>query len=117
MLRSMGFEVEAYNWIPIVSFSAALFVASFAITPLPIAFTAEVMPQKMKEFGVTFAMTLLSICGFLVLKFLPLLAKLIGFQGEMFLFASVCLISSVFIIFCLPETKGKSYEEIMDSLR
>lgn len=74
------------------------------------------MPDKLKDFGTSFCMTLLWISQFIMLKFLPLLTDTLGFHGSMFLFAGVCVACTVFIILFMPETKGRSYEQIMKSL-
>jgi hypothetical protein len=42
--------------------------------------------------------------------------SLLGIYGTMLLFAVNCLVSGVIIIALLPETKGKSFEEILQLL-
>lgn len=39
-----------------------------------------------------------------------------GMHGAAFLFAFNTLIGAIFILICLPETKGKSFEEIIELL-
>lgn len=117
MLRSWEYNVEAFKWIPLASLSTVIFFASCAILTLPFTVIGEVMPEHIKEFGVTFCMTLMSSLGFILLKCFPLMMELLGFHFSMFLFAGVCLTSAVLIIVYMPETKGKSYEDIMQSLR
>lgn len=116
MLKSWGVDVEPFNWIPVVSFSFLVFIAAWAILSLPFVVVSETMPELLKDFGASFCLTLVWICGFIVTKYLPLSIQLLGFGETMFLFAAVCLISAILIIFFLPETKGKSYEEIMNLL-
>lgn len=53
---------------------------------------------------------------FLALKYLPSLADVLGFHGSMFLFSGVCIFGALFVFFYMPETKSKSYEEIMREL-
>lgn len=108
---------DSFNWVPLAALSAVIFFASCAILTLPFTVIAEVMTENIKDFGVTFCMTLMSTLGFVVLKFFPLFMELLGFHISMFVFAGVCLFSTVFITLYMPETKGKSYEEIMNSLR
>lgn len=55
--------------------------------------------------------------AFLVLKCLPLLIVTFSYHGMMFSFAGVCFIGAVLVILFLPETKGKSYEQIMEMLQ
>lgn len=116
MLDSWHYNVQAFNWIPVVSLSLAIFTASLAITSLPFTVIAELMPEKLKDFGVTFCLAFMSASTFTVLKCFPLLTELIGLHGCMFLFGGVCLSCTIFYILFVPETKGKSYEQIMISL-
>lgn len=116
-LKSLDYHVETFNWIPLASFSFILFIGSWAVSSLPFVITAELMPQSLKEFGVSVCMTLLWLLAFLIVKFLPFLTIAIELYGTMFLFAGVCILGALFIIFYVPETKCKSSAEIMDSLR
>lgn len=116
-LKSSGFDVENINWIPIVTFSFVIFIASLAVLSLPFLVISEVMPQDLKEFGVSFCMTILWTCSFLIIKYLPFLTSTFGFHGIYFIFATVCILSAIFIITSMPETEGKSYEEIMNLLQ
>lgn len=75
------------------------------------------MPENIKDFAVSFCMTILWCSIFIVVKYYPHLTESIGFATTMFIFAGMCALSEVFVIFFLPETKGKSHSEIMDSLR
>lgn len=105
-----------YNWIPIASFSLAIFMASWAILPLPFLVISEIMPEKLKVFGMSFCLNLMWLLAFTTTKFLPFLTDALGFHGSMFLFAGICFGSMIVILF-LPETKGKSYEQIMNALQ
>ena len=117
MLKSWGYDVQPYNWIPVFSLSACIAIQSLAVSSLSFSVTAEFLPQQLKEFGTSFCNTILSISAFIVLKFMPLLNETVGLHGTMFLFAIFCIACTLFIILYVPESKGKSYEEIMRSLQ
>lgn len=117
IMKSSHPELEAFNWIPIVSLSFVIFIASWAVSSLPFAVCTEIMPEKLKEFGFTYCNLLMSICAFIAIKFFPLLIQSLGLHGCMFLFAGITLSSAVYIFLCMPETRGKSYEQIMKSLQ
>lgn len=117
MLKSWHYEMETFNWIPMASFSFVIFIASLGIMNMPFVVISEIMPEKIKDFGVSFCMTILWALTFIMVKYLPFLSDSLGFSGTMYIFAVVCLLGEVFIILFVPETKGKSYEQIMDSLR
>lgn len=116
MLKSWNYDVQPYNWIPLASFSFCIFISSCAMLTLPFVIISEIMPEKLKDFGVSFSMSLLWILAFIMLKYLPFLIDLLSFHGSMFLFASVCIAGALFIGRFCPETKGKNHLEIMKSL-
>lgn len=61
-------------------------------------------------------MTVLWIFAFIALKILSTLIANFGMHGTCLIFASVCFFGSIFIMRVLPETKGKSFEEIQKML-
>ncbi|XP_055326316.1 facilitated trehalose transporter Tret1-2 homolog isoform X3 [Sitodiplosis mosellana] len=116
ILKSQGYPVEHFNWVPVISFSFTIFVAALGIVSLPLTLFSEIMPEKMKDFGVTSFLTLMWFSSFLLIKYLPMLTKSLGFDMSMFIFAAVCLACELFIIYFVPETKGKSHKEIINML-
>jgi len=52
------------------------------------------------------------ISAFLVVRFFPILLVVIGEDGTFFLFTACTLLGIIFVYFLLPETKGKSLEEV-----
>ena len=51
-----------------------------------------------------------------MVKFFEALAVIFGMYGWVFFFAACSFIGAVFIIFVIPETKGKTYAEISEIL-
>lgn len=117
MLKSWGHDVESFNWIPLASFSFVIFISSLGVLNLPFLVISEIMPENIKDFAVSFCMTVLWALTFIMVKYLPFITNTLGFHCSMFLFAGICLLGELFILLKVPETKGKSFEEIMDALR
>lgn len=117
MLKFWNYDVQSFDLIPIISLSATVFIQSLAVSTLSFTVTAEILPDNLREFGTSFCNMSLSISAFLVLKFMPWLCITVGLHGTMFLFAGFSFACTLFIIAFLPETKSKTYEEIMKSLQ
>lgn len=62
-------------------------------------------------------MSALWIFAFIMLKMFPIISNTLGMDGSMFMYAAYSFTSAVFIIFFMPETKGRSFEEIAALLR
>lgn len=75
------------------------------------------MPENIRGFGISFCNTVLGIAAFLVLKVVLPLTEMIGLGTMVFCFAASCFVCGIFIVLVLPETKGKSYDEIMKALQ
>lgn len=116
LMKSWGYALDDYNWIPLASFSFGIFIASLAVLNLTFLLIAELMPEQWKNVGVSFCVALVWFIAFVTTKCLPLLIETFSFHGCMFAFAGVCISSAVFIIIYMPETKGQSHEEIMKLL-
>ena len=54
---------------------------------------------------------------FAVAKSVPVLEKAIGMGHTFLLFAFVCLITALYVHYLVPETRGKSLEEIEEHYR
>lgn len=113
MLKSWQYDVQLFNWVPIVSYSVVMFSA--VLTPSGIVI-AEIMPENQKNFCATLCFTLLCIVSFIVPKFFPLATKFVGIHGTIFIFSGVSLLALFIVIMFLPETKGKSRDQIVDML-
>lgn len=117
LLKSLDYDVTSYNWISIVSLSFVVLVQSCAISTLPFVVAAEMLPENSRELGASICNTVLGTCSFIVLKSMLAISNLIGLHGLMFLFAGICIPYAIFIIIYMPETKGKSYDQIMNLLK
>lgn len=71
---------------------------------------------QIKQYGYANCILLVLIYGLVFTEMYPLLKTYIGLLGWIVIFASTSLFSAVFGYFVLPETRGKSHEEIMKLL-
>lgn len=56
-------------------------------------------------------------CAFLVVQFYPWMETSLGTGTAFGIFAALILIASIFIAVFIPETKGKTLDEIQKELR
>lgn len=93
-----------------------VYIASFAASLGPVVWVliGETYPQRVREPAMSFAVMVNWISNFVVaLTFLSLLDAL-GSSLAFFLYAAVAVLSIIFVITEVPETKGQSLEEIAD---
>ena len=64
----------------------------------------------------TFCLMLSWVFAFIISKYLDSTIELLGISGVMFIFSINSFCGAVFVMFCVPETKGKSFADIMQML-
>ena len=98
---------------PWVVGSVLVYVAAFAIAMGPVVWVvmSEIFPTRIRGRAMSVATVCLWISCFLVSQFfLVMLQKLSGYA--FFVYGGMCVVAFVFVLACVPETKGKSLEEI-----
>nr|WP_269151198.1 sugar porter family MFS transporter [Spelaeicoccus albus] len=79
-------------------------------------YLSEVFPLHMRGLGIGISVLMLWITnGFLSLYFLPLVDA-VGITGTFFLFAGVGVIALIFVITQVPETRGRTLEELEEDV-
>lgn len=89
-------------------------IATYAMTLAPITWVvlSEIFPNRLRGAAMAVATTALWAASFLLTYTFPLLNKALQAGGTFWLYALICLAGFFFIWKKLPETKGKSLEEI-----
>lgn len=89
-------------------------IATYAMTLAPITWVilSEIFPNSIRGAAMAIATTALWIACFVLTYTFPILNKLLHASGTFWLYAFICLSGFLFILKKLPETKGKSLEEI-----
>ncbi|ALC39238.1 CG33281, partial [Drosophila busckii] len=115
-LKSTGYDTSGYDWLPVVAFSFMLFIACWGLLTLPFMVVAEILPPKIRSTGMMMIMSVLWMISMTTIKCVPLLIANWGMHGTILMFACLTLCGTLFIAICVPETKGKSVEQILASL-
>jgi SP family arabinose:H+ symporter-like MFS transporter len=90
------------------------YVAIFAISYGTVAYViiSEIFPIHVRGIAVSIATFALWGGNFFVSRFFPVLVKNISAANTFFIFAGVSVIAFIFVVAMVPETKGKTLEEI-----
>ena len=93
-----------------------VFIASFAFSMGPIVWTliSEIYPNRVRGRAISVATAANWLAAFLVAQFFLSLVDAIGESTTFFLFSALCVVSFVFVWRLVPETKGRSLEEIQE---
>lgn len=93
-----------------------LFLASFAfsIGPLKFVVASEIFPNKIRGRALALSIMVMWIADTIVGQLTPVSLKFLGTAPTFWAFSFFCIIGFFVILKLLPETKGKSLEQIED---
>lgn len=98
---------------PWVLFFVLAYVAAFAVAMGPVVWVilAEIFPTRVRGTAMSVATVALWLSCFLVTQFFPRMLEQL--QGRaFFVYGAMCVVAVVFVAVFVPETKGKTLEEI-----
>jgi MFS family permease len=95
---------------------AAIGCYSMSLAPITWVVIAEIFPNRIRGAAMSVAVTSLWSACFVLTYTFPLLNEWLGPAGTFWIYAGICVAGYVFILFRLPETKGKSLEVIESEL-
>ena len=89
-------------------------IATYAMTLAPIVWVvlSEIFPNRIRGAAMAIATTALWIACFILTYTFPILNSWLKASGTFWLYAVICLAGFFFVLKMLPETKGKSLEEV-----
>jgi SP family sugar porter-like MFS transporter len=95
-----------------------LAIACYAMSLAPVTWVilSEIFPNRIRGTAMSAATFSLWAACFLLTYSFPLLNKLLKASGTFWLYSIICIMGFIFILKRLPETKGKSLEEIEHEL-
>lgn len=116
-LKNANVDVKGVSWIPIASIMFYAAVFKFGLGMVPIVMTAELFPAKTKAMGMTISDAMYLFFAMISIQLYKSLAASYGIHVPFFIFAASCLLTAAFCALVIPETKGKTLEEIQYILK
>ncbi|KAG7201532.1 hypothetical protein KM043_004283 [Ampulex compressa] len=111
-VKSIGADVAAFGWIPLLSLIVYVVGFSLGFGPIPWLMMGEILPAKVRGSAASIATGFNWMCTFVVTKTYEDIITGIGAHGTFWLFGSIVVVGFFFVLFCVPETRGRSLEEI-----
>lgn len=113
LLLGAAFRVENFSGTGILLL-ILLYIAFFAMAMGPIVWVvmSEIFPTRMRGSAMAVATVALWVADFAVTLSFPVIADRLDQTTAFWFYALMCALDLIFMIFFLPETKGKTLEEI-----
>jgi len=91
---------------------AAIACYSMSLAPVTWVVISEIFPNRIRGAAMAVAVSSLWIACFILTYTFPMLNATLGSAGTFWLYGAICVAGFVFIKLKLPETKGKTLEQI-----
>jgi len=108
------FKLQGIAVLSLVVIAIAIYAMSLA--PIVWVILSEIFPNRIRGAAMALATFGLWIACFVLTYTFPLLNQGLGAAGTFWVYAVICLLGFLFVLLKLPETKGKSLEEIEKEL-
>ncbi|MGC2398576.1 MAG: sugar porter family MFS transporter [Acidobacteriaceae bacterium] len=113
----LGFFYYLHSRGVVMLFLVVAAIGCFAMSLGPVTWVviSEIFPSKIRGAAVSIAVSALWAACFVLTYTFPFLNHALGAAGTFWIYAGVCAAGFVYLVFRLPETKGKSLETIEQS--
>ncbi|MCE5174070.1 MAG: sugar porter family MFS transporter [Bacteroidales bacterium] len=109
----------AFGWSSVgILISLLMYILFYAASFAPVfwVITSEIFPNRVRAVALSFTTAVIWFSSFLAVQFSPFILNKFGGAFLFGLFGLVSLIAFLFVYYKIPETKGKSLEEIEKEL-
>ncbi len=114
----IGFAYRTHlGGLPLLIFTlAAIGCYAMSLAPVTWVLISEIFPNRIRGAAVSIAVSALWIASFILTFTFPLILAAIGSAATFWLYAAICFIGFIFIWLRVPETKGRTLEQIEQQL-
>ena len=116
IVLGVGYHKGSHGFYMLLLVVVAIACYAMSLAPVTWVVIAEIFPNRIRGAGMSIAVSSLWIASFILTYTFPLLNHRFGPAVTFWIYSGVCVLGFVFIRFRLPETKGKTLEEIERAL-
>ncbi|NLF08935.1 MAG: sugar porter family MFS transporter [Pirellulaceae bacterium] len=103
-------EIQGF-WVLVITLTAIAFYG-MSLAPVVWVLISEIFPNRIRGAAVSVAVSSLWISCFILTYTFPILKTTLGLSGTFWLYGAFCFLGFVVVLMRVPETKGKSLEQI-----
>jgi MFS transporter, SP family, xylose:H+ symportor len=85
---------------------------ALSLAPVTWVLISEIFPNRVRGAAVSISVSVLWIASFVLTFTFPVMTRVLGASGTFLTYSAICFAGFVFVYLRVPETKGKSLEEI-----
>jgi sugar porter (SP) family MFS transporter len=109
---SLAYRMGLHGSAVLVLTLAAIACYSMSLAPVTWVLISEIYPNRLRSLGVSAAVAALWTASFVLTYTFPFINRAFTTSGAFLFYAGVCFLGFVFVSTWVPETRGKTLEEI-----
>ncbi|XP_058115924.1 facilitated trehalose transporter Tret1-like [Anopheles ziemanni] len=117
LLHDSPEQVENLEWLPVLALSVFVTMFSIGFGPVPWIMIGEIFAADVKDLASSLAVITSNGLSFMMSKTFIHMQEGLGEAGTFWLFGGFCLLAVIFVVMFVPETKGKTFDQIQKHLR
>jgi SP family arabinose:H+ symporter-like MFS transporter len=98
--------------VPVVLVVAAIACYCYSLAPITWVILSEIFPNRIRGGAMSISVMSLWLGNFILSQTFPVLYEKFGLARCFWIYAAICCLGFFFILFKLPETKGRTLEQI-----
>lgn len=117
------FHLQYYNvdtsnivWLPATGVILYVVMYALGLAALPFTMASELFPTNVKALGNTIGISMFHLTAFIVTKLYLAISESAGVHTPFWIFTACSLVGALFTLLYVPETKGKTLEQIQEKL-
>ncbi|MCD6332322.1 MAG: sugar porter family MFS transporter [Bacteroidales bacterium] len=107
-----GYFIHVTGWPMLLLVIAAIACYAMTLAPVTWVILSEIFPNRIRGAALAIATFFLWSGCFILTYTFPILNHLLKTSGTFWIYGAICVAGFLFVLFKLPETKGKSLEKI-----
>jgi MFS family permease len=112
LLMGLAYNHQLTGLFVLLFALAAIGWYAMSLAPVTWVLISEIFPNRIRGAAVSVAVSALWIACFILTFTFPLLKKSLGMANTFWIYAAICACGFIFILKQVPETKGKTLEQI-----
>lgn len=116
LLIGLAYRFQLKGLPMLIFVLAAIGCYAMSLAPVTWVLISEIFPNRIRGAAISVAVSALWVACFILTFTFPILQAGIGVANTFWIYSGICAVGFVFILLCVPETKGKSLEQIEKEL-
>ncbi|MBN2214337.1 MAG: sugar porter family MFS transporter [Bacteroidales bacterium] len=116
IILGISYFISSGGYVVLSVIVLAIAIYAMSLGPITWVILSEIFPNRIRGAAMAAATSFLWIASTLLVLFFPFIRKAVNISGAFWIYSAICIAGFIFIKSRLPETKGKSLEEVEKEL-